>query len=81
MTFGTGLTVRVKFSVAPVHPAKDGVTVKFVRVGPPTLAAVKLILPIPVAPNPMAMLEFVQSKVAPAMPLKVTATMAPAHTV
>lgn len=81
ITLGAGLTVIVKFSVAPVQPAKEGVTAKLARVGVPTLAAVKLMSPIPEAPSPIAVFVFVQSKVAPAVPLNVTATIVPAHTV
>lgn len=80
-TVGTGLIVIVKFCVEPEQPDSEGVTDKFASVGAPTFAAVKLISPMPLAPNPMAVLALVQSKVAPAVPVKLTITAAPAQSV
>lgn len=78
---GAGVTVSVKFCVAPVHPFALGVTVIVPVVGAPTVAAVKLILPVPEAPNPMAVLELFQVKDGLPVPVKFTETAAPEHTV
>ena len=57
---GAGVTVMVKFCRGPVQPFSMGVTDKLPVMGAPTFAAIKLMLPVPLAPRPMAMLEFVQ---------------------
>ena len=78
---GAGVTVIVKFWATPGQPFPLGVTIRFPVVGLPTLAAVKLILPLPLAPRPMATLEFVQLKLGFPVPLKLTTTIALEHTV
>lgn len=80
-TLGAGVTVMVKFCGMPGQPFSVGITVKLPVVGAPTLAAVKLMLPVPLAPSPMAVLEFVQINVGLTVPLKGTVTMAPEQTV
>ncbi len=81
VTFGAGLTVMVKFCVAPAQPIDVGVTAILASVGALTLAAVKLMLPVPVAPSPMVVFELVQSKAGAPVPVKLTVTGAPAHTI
>ena len=78
---GRGVTVRVKFWGAPVHPLATGVTVMLPVVLAATLAAVKPMFPLPVAPKPMAVLLFVQLNAGPPLPLKTTSTCSPLHTV
>ena len=81
VTVGNGLIVTVKFCAVPLQPFWDGVTTRLPINGVvPALMPVKLIFPMPVAPSPMAVLEFVQLKVAPLVPLKFTATVVPAQT-
>lgn len=80
-TVGAGVTVMVKFCWVPVQPFAAGVTVKLPVVGAPTLAAIKLMFPVPLAPSPIAILEFVQLKIGFPVPLKGTVTVAPEQTV
>ena len=49
--------------------------------GATTVEAVKLMSPRPVAPSPIAILEFVQLKLGFPVPIKSTFTCAPEHTV
>lgn len=77
-TVGTGLTVISKVRAVPVQLPALGVTV-IVAVW--AVFGVKLIFPEPEAANPMAGLLFVQSKIAPEVPVKLTETGCPAHTV
>ena len=84
VTVGNGLTVMVKVCGVPGQPAKVGVTVIVAVTGDVVaLVAVKAaILPVPLAAKPMLVVLFVQLKVAPAVPLKLTAVVpALAHTV
>ena len=81
VTMGVGLTLMLKFWAAPTHPCALGVTVRLASSVALTLAAVKLISPVPVAPNPMLMLLFVQLKFVPAVPVNATFTTLPPHTV
>ncbi len=65
---GVGLTVITYVSVTPIQPFNVGVTtIEPVSTVDPALVAVKLgWFPVPDAPNPIAVFEFVQPKVAPA---------------
>ena len=58
----------VKVIGVPLHPESIGVTVIVLTIGKvPEFVAVKLgKLPVPLAPSPIAVLLFVQLKVAPA---------------
>ena len=62
VTVGVGLTVIVKVCAVPPQPDADGVTVMVdVTAVVPALVAVKLaMLPLPLAPRPIAVLLFVQ---------------------
>lgn len=80
LTVGNGLTVMVKLWLGPGHPLALGVTVMLPVVGLVTLAAVKEISPEPLGPRPMDVLEFVQLKFGFPVPLKITSTGWPAHT-
>ena len=78
---GNGLMVIEKFCGVPKQPFCTGVTIRFATRGiPPVLALVKLMFPVPLAPSPMAVLVLVQSKVAPLVPVKLTATAVPLQT-
>ena len=70
----------VKFWVGPLQPFSDGVTTILPVVWLPTLAAVKEISPVPLAPRPMAVLEFVHEKVGFPVPENDTSTMSLAQT-
>ncbi len=76
---GSGLMVMTKFCGVPVQPPRLGVTLMFPVVTTPTLAALKAMFPVPLAPKPMAVLLFVQAKVAPEVPVNVVATGLPAQ--
>ena len=78
-TVGKASTVIEKVWTGPLHPLADGVTVTMLVWVVVTFAALKLILPVPLAPRPIAGLELVQLSVAPAVPLKLTATGCPPH--
>lgn len=67
-TEGVGGIVIEKVWATPEQPFKIGVTTIFAVIGEPVLltAAVKLRLPEPLAPKPIAVLSFVQLKVVPA---------------
>ena len=54
------MTVMVNICGVPTQPARAGVTVMVPVVGLVTLAALKLMLPLPVVPSPMAVLLFAQ---------------------
>lgn len=62
----------------PEQPFAMGITT---TVALPALVVLKLILPLPVAANPMAGFEFVQLKVAPEVPEKFTVTDCPTQAV
>ena len=64
----------------PGHPLAFGVTVMVPVWVVATLAAVKLISPLPEAPRPMAGLELVQFRVGLPVATKLTATGSPAQT-
>lgn len=76
---GSGLMVMTKLCAVPMQPPRLGVTLTVPVVSTPTLAAVKAILPVPLVPRPMAVLLFVQAKVAPEVPVNVVATGLPAQ--
>lgn len=78
---GAGLIVMVNVCAVPGQAPILGVTVMVAVSVVPGAALVKLILPLPEAPRPMAVLLFVQLNVAPAVPLKLTETAAPPQTV
>lgn len=84
LTFALGFTVIVNVIGAPVQPFALGVTVIVPDIAVvPALVAVKLgILPVPLAPRPIAVLEFVHANVVPGVRLvKFTAVVAaPAQT-
>ncbi len=68
LTVGLGLTVIVNVVGAPVQPANVGVT-EIVLVMAELVAFVAVNagkFPVPLAPNPIAVLLFVQANVAPA---------------
>jgi hypothetical protein len=67
-TVGVGFTVMMYVDVLPAQLLFDGVTVMVAVIGDdPGLIAVKAgTLPVPPAPRPMAVLEFVHEKEAPA---------------
>lgn len=71
---GIGLTVMVNVTDGPVLGAKKGVTVMVATSGLVTTAAVKLILPLPFADKPVAVLLFTQLKVDPGVPVKLIMT-------
>lgn len=84
VTVGSGLTVMVKVCGVPGQPDIVGVTVIVATTGvvPAFVAVNAAILPVPLAAKPMLGVLFVQLKVAPAVPLKVTAVVfAPAQTI
>lgn len=82
LTVGTGVTVMLKFCGEPKQVPAKGVATKLAVVALVTLAALKLMLPVPfVCAKPIPVLLFVQIKFAPAEPEKLTATAAPAQTV
>jgi hypothetical protein len=64
---GVGLTVITKLDGVPEQPLAAGVTVMVPKIGPGVLLVVVKdgILPVPLAPKPMAVLLFVQLKVVP----------------
>jgi len=68
ITVGLGLTVIVKVAGGPVQLFKVGITVIVEVIGEVELLTAKNdgILPLPLAANPIAGLEFVQLNVAPA---------------
>jgi len=68
LTVGTGLTVMVKEDEIPVQLFATGTTVMVAVIGlfPVFVAVNDGIFPVPLAPNPMAVFEFVQEKVPPA---------------
>lgn len=78
---GAGLTVMVNVCAGPGQAPIPGVTVMVAVSVAPVEALLKLILPLPEAPRPMAVLLLVQLNVAPAVPLKMTETAVPAQTV
>lgn len=65
---GVGLTVIVKLVVVPVHPLLIGVTIIVHDMGdvPGLVAENAGMFPEPLAPSPIAVLEFAQLKVVPA---------------
>lgn len=73
-TVGAGLMVMVNVTAAPVQVPITGVTVMVATCCVVTPAAVKLRLPLPLATRPIAVLEFVQLNVAPAVPENETLT-------
>ena len=73
LTNGIGFTVMSNVTGWPLQPLM-GVTVMVPVVTAPTFAVVKLMLPVPEAPNPMAVLLLVHEKVAPALPVNGTFT-------
>jgi hypothetical protein len=78
------LTVIVKVCGVPVHGPSTGVTVIVAVIGSAVaLVAVNdAMLPLPDAASPIAVFEFVQLNVDPAVPVKFTAVVAvPAHKV
>ena len=83
ISVGVGLMVMLKFCGVPKHPFNAGVTVILPVCGAPTAAALKLILPVPEAANPMAVLLFVQPNVVPiaGLPLKVMPRALPGQAV
>lgn len=68
LTVGRGLIVIVKVIGVPVHPFLVGVTVIVAEIGvDPVFVAVNVgKLPLPLAPKPIDVLEFVQVNVVPA---------------
>ena len=81
VTVGVGLTVMVKGTGVPSQPLILGVTVIVpVIVAVPVLVAEnEVILPVPPAANPIAVLEFVQSYVTP-LPILPVKSIAPVDT-
>jgi hypothetical protein len=83
VTVGLGLTVMVYVIGVPGQPLADGVTVIVAVMGDevPLVAVKDGTLPVPDAPRPMAVLEFVHAKVVPDTgPVgTVAATTAPAQ--
>ena len=79
---GAGVTVMLKLDAGPVHPFSVAVTVRLPVMELFTVAAVKLILPDPDEPSPMAVLLLVQANdgLFPVL-VKFTDTGAPEHTV
>ena len=77
-----GLTVIVKLTAGPIQPFAVGVTeIVPVLAIDVSLRAVNARFPEPLAPRPIAVLVFVQLKVDPAVPVKLTVTGAPLHTI
>ena len=76
---GLGFTVMVKVTGVPDSAPSTGVTEIIATCWELTLLAVKLaMLPVPLAARPIAVLLFVQLKVAPEVPVKAIAdTMSP----
>lgn len=70
----------VKVTGIPGQPFFVGVTVMVAVCILATSAELKFMLPVPLAPSPMAGLSFVQGKVEPAVPEKATLTGNPAQT-
>ncbi len=64
-----GLIVMLKLTGVLVQPACVGVMVICATCWATTFAAVKLIVPVPEAPSPMAVLSLVQGNVAPGEPV------------
>ncbi len=79
LTTGMGLTVMVNETGGPSQFPSVGVIVMVPVCGVLTLAAVRLILPLPEAGSPMAVLLLVQLRVAPAVPEKLSTADFPAH--
>lgn len=81
---GIGFTVMVYVSGVPTHEPKDGVTVTVLTtaVVPAFVAVNAGVLPLPEAPSPVAVLSFVQLKLAPVGELTnaEAGTFAPAQT-
>jgi hypothetical protein len=78
---GSAFTVMVELTGVPGHVPKTGVTVIFptsvvVRLG----AALNTMLPIPEAARPIVGLLFVHEKTGPRVPVKLTVTGSPGHT-
>ena len=78
-TAGAGLTVMVKVTGVPGQPLRVGVMVMVATCWLDTLAAVKLMFPLPEAPSPIAVLSLVQLKVAPGVPVIGMLTFWPAQ--
>lgn len=82
-TVGAGLTVNVNVAGIPAHPLADGVTTMLLYIGiKVVLAAVnELIVVVPDAPKPIAVLLFVHANVAtPTLLVNVSAVVAvPTH--
>ena len=79
---GIGLTVIVNDSGAPVHPFAVGVyVIVATSTAAPAVGANDAMFPVPLAPNPIDMLSFVQSNVVPGTaPVGTTAVDgSPAH--
>lgn len=77
---GAGAIKIWKLVGVPGHPLADtGVTVMLAETGPPVMAAVKLIFPVPEAGKPIEVLSLTHSNVAPMLPVKVTLTGWPAQ--
>ena len=72
VTLGNGFTVMVKVCARPLHPSLIGVMVivDIMGVVPLFVTRNAEISPVPLALNPMAVLLFVQLKVAPEVPEK-----------
>jgi hypothetical protein len=84
VTTGAGLIVITYTSATPAHDPEVGVTVIFAVIGVvPVLVAVKDgILPVPLAPKPILVFEFVQLNVTPVEGVDVnelSGTVAPAQ--
>ncbi len=73
--------VMVKLTGLPVQLPSVGVTVMVATSWVVTAALVKLMFPAPEAARPMAVLEFVQLRVAPVLPLRFTLTTCPPQAV
>ena len=78
---GCGTTLMLKFCTVPGQVFNNGVTLTFAnKVDAPELVLIKLMSPVPLAPRPTLVLEFVQLNTAPAVPAKLTTTGTPGQT-
>ena len=78
MTVGPGLTVIVKFTGVPGHPARLlGMMVMLDTSVALTFAGEKLKFPIPPAGTPVAVLSLVQLRIAPPEPERFTVKFGP----
>lgn len=71
---GTGLMVMVKLIGWPVQMPAMGITVMLAVCGLTTVAPVKAMFPTPLGASPIPGLSFVQLKVVPAEPVRLTVT-------